>query len=352
MQGEALFLLLKWLPLILFVLFLIFYQVNRTRLINSFLLSGLLFYGICIFADYGYHNTNSILRVFLAILFLLFVFLSIFGIYIFIGFLLFNTYQVFKKERMSLAHSLGLVLALILIAFGLFWKFVDISRLPTVLNILAIAITSLFIYQLFHFMHYILAIILCNITLARKNQDYLIVLGAGLRKGNVTPLLAGRVDRAVRFYQKQKKTGIPPKLVFSGGQGKDESRAEAEAMEEYAKKQGVQDEDILLEKRSVSTLENMKFSKELMDENFGGERYRCLYVTSNYHVLRAGVYARLAGLRIRGLGSKTAWYYLPNALLREYIAYFLLYKRWNITFSLLYLLANIFIVILLRQMAS
>lgn len=36
--------------------------------------------------------------------------------------------------------------------------------------------------------------------------------------------------------------------------------------------------------------------------------------------IRANLYAKAAGLDISGLGGKTALYFLPNALIREYIA--------------------------------
>ncbi len=103
-------------------------------------------------------------------------------------------------------------------------------------------------------------------------------------------------------------------------------------MAEYAEEQGIPREHLLLETVSSTTSENMLFSKQLMDEDAGGKPYHALYVTSNYHLLRTGIYARKAGLRIGGLGSKTALYYLPTALLREYIAYAVMHWKQNIVF--------------------
>jgi hypothetical protein len=58
-------------------------------------------------------------------------------------------------------------------------------------------------------------------------------------------------------------------------------------------------------------------------------------VTNNYHVLRSSILARRAGLKIDGVGAKTSWYYLPNAIFREYVAYLSLFKTWNFVVSLL-----------------
>ena len=50
-----------------------------------------------------------------------------------------------------------------------------------------------------------------------------------------------------------------------------------------------------------------------------------IFVTTNYHVFRSGVWAGLAGLHAEGLGSKTKWWFWPNAFIRECIG--LLVKR-------------------------
>jgi len=115
-------------------------------------------------------------------------------------------------------------------------------------------------------------------------------------------------------------------------------------MKVYALEKGVSDEHIILESDSVSTLENMKFSKEIMDKDSNGNLFRCIYATNNYHVLRAGIYARAVKMKIDGIGAKTAFYYLPNAILREYIAYLYLHLKRNIVFGAIGLISGSFIV--------
>jgi len=44
-------------------------------------------------------------------------------------------------------------------------------------------------------------------------------------------------------------------------------------------------------------------------------------------LFRAGIYARLAGLNSQGIGSKTAFYYWPNAMIREYVAIVVLERK-------------------------
>ena len=162
--------------------------------------------------------------------------------------------------------------------------------------------------------------LLCNYSKPKKEQDYVVVLGCQVKDGMVSPLLARRVDKAIEFYNKQKEAFLPPKLVLSGGKGPDEACSEAEAMFNYAIEKGIPEEHLLMESNSASTKENMNFSKIVMDTDSGGRPYNSIFITSNFHLLRAGIFAKRAGLKNNGVGAKTAFYYLPNAILREYIA--------------------------------
>ncbi|RDH95539.1 uncharacterized SAM-binding protein YcdF (DUF218 family) [Curtobacterium sp. AG1037] len=118
-----------------------------------------------------------------------------------------------------------------------------------------------------------------------------VVHGAGLRRdGTVTPLLRGRLDRALRVYRGERDRGNRPLLVPSGGQGSDEVRSEASAMREYLLEQGVPAQDVLAEDRSTTTRENIERSTELLRDH--GRSGPVLLVTSDYHVLRTASLAR------------------------------------------------------------
>ena len=266
-----------------------------------------------------HHSENIVIRLLFILMIILFFLIFTFGIYALIAFLLLNAKKALKKEGRSLPHLLTFIFAILLIIAVIVAK--TSGLFPDYVQIFFFFIYGLIFYYSVHLTQYIVATILCNLSRPQKNQDYIIVHGAGLKDGNVTPLLAGRVDKAIDFYNKQKSVSTPPKLLLSGGKGSDEARSEAKAMADYAISKGIPQNDIILEEKSATTLQNMMFSKQIMDTAGNGKPYRCIYVTSNYHLLRTGIYARRAGLKISGIGSKTAFYYLPNALLREYIAY-------------------------------
>ena len=160
-----------------------------------------------------------------------------------------------------------------------------------------------------------------------SDRDFIIILGCLFRKdGTLTPLLRGRVDKALDFWRDQRsRMGKTAMLVPSGGQGANETMAEAEAMRQYLLAQGVPDGLILPEDRSTNTFQNMAFSKVLTDAvNPGG---KVAFATTNYHVFRSGVWARLAGLEAEGMGARTRWWYWPNAFMRECAG--LLARRWK-----------------------
>jgi uncharacterized SAM-binding protein YcdF (DUF218 family) len=325
-------------------------RVRRWANLSSgfFLTCSLFSFTVFLFMYAHYSQSKFVIAICVALAVLL-VPLVAFGVYILIILLFLNALAVLRRERLKLANALSLILASVLtISVSLFFPPI-FSLLPRALQIILRSMLSIGLYYLFHVSQYLIALLLCNLSFPRKNKRYVIVLGASLSNGKPTPLLAGRIDRAVSFYKKQSKMGIPPKIIFSGGKGPDEPRSEAEAMAEYALEKGVSQSDILLEPNSSSTLENMKFSKRIMDSDSNGEKYSSIFVTSDFHLLRAGIHARKAGLNIIGIGSKTALYYFPTAVLREYAAYVALNWKQNAALasviflcSFLYQLKNLF----------
>ena len=251
---------------------------------------------------------------------------TVFGSYVLILTLIINTRTLFKKENKSLAHALPLILALALLFYGIADRLVDGAEFPDYVQIWFYALLMVPAYYLSKFLTFIVANFLLLSVKPKMNIDYIIIHGSGLINGNVTPLLAGRIDVAINHFKLQEQFRQPPMLIMSGGQGADEPRPEAVAMAEYATSKGIDASHLLLESKSTTTLENLLFSKEMMDKKSGASNYNAIYATSDYHVFRTGLYALKSGLSIGGIGSKTTRYYLPNALIREFIAYTVIFK--------------------------
>jgi len=186
--------------------------------------------------------------------------------------------------------------------------------------------------------------VICGVHAARyepePDKDFIIILGCWFRRdGTLPPLIRGRVERALTFWRHQKaKTGKTACFIPSGGQGKNETMPEAEAMRRYLLSHGVPDSMIIPETRSRNTYENMEFSRDIIRSV--DRDASVVYATTNYHVFRSGVWAGLAGLPAEGIGGRTKWWFWPNAFMRECAG--LLKNRWKQELILLLLLICFF----------
>ena len=175
----------------------------------------------------------------------------------------------------------------------------------------------------------LLSTIVCGLRAAKHvpapDRDYVLILGCCFRKdGTLTPLLKGRVDKALDFWRMQKKkTGKAAFIIPSGGQGRNEPMSEAKAMRNYIAGTDFPMEYVLMEDQSVNTFQNMKFSKAVIDgQEPDSSKAKVCYVTTNYHVFRSGFLANKIGLSAEGLGAKTKWWFWPNAYVRECASFF------------------------------
>ena len=194
----------------------------------------------------------------------------------------------------------------------------------------------------------IIATLYCNVRAAshipKYDKDFIIILGSKIKEdGTLTPLLKGRVDKAIEFAKKQYDS-TKKKIIYipSGGKGLDEKTSEADAIKKYLLEEGINPKQIIVEDQSTSTIENMKFSKKKIDEI--NEQGNIAFATTNYHVFRSGVIANSQGIDCEGIGSKTKWYFYTNALIREFIANLVQEKKRHI---ILLLLINFSLIILI-----
>ena len=100
-------------------------------------------------------------------------------------------------------------------------------------------------------------------TSAKSNLDYVIVLGARVKERTVSNSLRKRLDKAMEYAEDNPDTI----LVLSGGKGPGESTSEAEVMYQYLVYNGVWPEQLLIEDRSESTVENIAYSKVVIEQH-------------------------------------------------------------------------------------
>lgn len=147
-----------------------------------------------------------------------------------------------------------------------------------------------------------------------SQPNTLIVLGCRVN-GDVPSLaLARRIDTATEYLLENPAVSV----IVSGGQGPDEWISEAEAMKRQLIESGISEERIIMENKSTSTLENLQFSMDILEQNNLGTSV--IIVTEGYHMLRAKTIAKKIGLSAEGLSASTSAWLLPTFWVREWFA--------------------------------
>ena len=146
----------------------------------------------------------------------------------------------------------------------------------------------------------------------KDNNTTVVVLGCQVRNGAPSLMLSRRLSAAYGYL----KDNEDVKVVVSGGKGEDESISEAQCMKDWLVGKGISSERIYMEDRSVSTEENLRFSKRIIEEN--GLPERITIVTDAFHQLRADILAEKQGIESCNISADTAWYLLPTYWVREW----------------------------------
>ena len=117
----------------------------------------------------------------------------------------------------------------------------------------------------------------------------LVVLGMRLRKKEVGPDYAVRLDRVIKLCREDNSRKI---LIVGGRTGNDEI-SEAEKGEEYLTASGINPEQIHLEQSSLNTLENLRNMRAMLIPN---EADNIALITNRYHLARCELISRGLGL--------------------------------------------------------
>lgn len=309
------------------------------------------YYGIDDTIDKMINSTTMFSIIILPIAFITFILVTISNI------------VLIKKEGMSYKNLLGLFLGVFICVLTILPEItynyilrsqsIDIFNLNSVVTYIYDYLESLIYLIVAYLECVLLATIIIAIKSARKkleyNKDYIIILGCQIRKdGTLTPLLKARVDKALSFREEQlKMTNKDLVFITSGGKGDDESISEAEAMKNYLLKNGIKENNILMDDKSKDTYQNLKFSHKLITK----KNANVAFSTTNYHVLRAGLLATEQNFLVEGMGSKTKAYFYINAFIREFIGTLYHEKKKHIILFLL-LLVSLAIMIIITYFSN
>ncbi|RAZ68603.1 YdcF family protein [Planococcus maitriensis] len=119
--------------------------------------------------------------------------------------------------------------------------------------------------------------------------DAAIVLGTKVIGGEPSPVLEQRIRHAIDLYE----AGYVEKIIFTGGITDGADFAESVVSRNFAIRNNIPEEDILIETQSLITEENFRFAGEVAKEN-GLSSF--LVVSDPLHMKRALLMAEHAGI--------------------------------------------------------
>lgn len=128
--------------------------------------------------------------------------------------------------------------------------------------------------------------------------ETMVVLGANLWDHKPSPILQQRLNVAADYWKKHPDMTV----VVTGGMGDDEPCSEAEAMAQALMQLGIPSQQIILEEEAANTMQNLQFSKSLLEQKeFSTEHL--LVVSSSSHLARAELLAKRNHLTVSTLSA-------------------------------------------------
>ncbi|MBR6765253.1 MAG: YdcF family protein [Clostridia bacterium] len=221
---------------------------------------------------------------------------------------------LFFKLALTGYSFLSLVLfalALIVSAFYLlsFKKTRTFSVLRKLLTGFTALVTLLVIIAL-------IPVISCLNKKEKASSPYVIVLGAGVHGTTPSRVLRQRIDAAYDFLTKHPEAIA----ILSGGKGDGEDISEAQCMKNELIKKGISPNRLIMEDRSTSTEENVRFSKEILSK-IAPEQKSVTVISSDTHMYRASLILRKNGFEPSLYSAYTDYPILRfSYMLRESVA--------------------------------
>lgn len=201
-------------------------------------------------------------------------------------------------------YSFSALVCLCLIALILFYSFMPLVGLkyPAFAKITTKIFTVILIIGLL--VVGITEAIIIKYSFGNPNEtvDYIVVLGAKVNADGPSVSLWDRICAAYTYLDEHPNVIA----VVSGGQGTDEPITEAECMFRELVELGIDPKRIWMEDEATSTWENMHFTLDLIEEKTGERPQKLGVLSSEYHLFRASLFAKAAGVEFVGIPARTS----------------------------------------------
>ena len=129
------------------------------------------------------------------------------------------------------------------------------------------------------------------------NIDYIVILGAGIRRNKPSPMLEDRLKIGISLY----KEGISNKILITGDHENDDYD-EVSVMKNYLIEHNIPEEDIVLDNYGISTYDSVYRLKEVYKAK------KIVIVSQKYHLYRAIYLAKTLNLESYGIEANLRTY--------------------------------------------
>ena len=137
------------------------------------------------------------------------------------------------------------------------------------------------------------------------DPQIMVILGCQVKSWGPSILLQDRLDKALDYLEEHPDMTV----VVSGGQGPDEHVTEAQAMYDYLLAHGVNGEQILLEEESHNTVQNLKYTRELLESEGYDLTADIVVVSNGFHLTRV----QMLWERVWGSGDNLSTLAAPSS---------------------------------------
>ena len=128
--------------------------------------------------------------------------------------------------------------------------------------------------------------------------DYIVVLGAGIRRGKPSPMLEDRLKTGISLYNND----ISNKILITGDHMNDDYD-EVTVMKNYLLEHGIPEEDIITDNYGISTYDSIYRVKNVYKSN------KVVVVSQRYHLYRALFLSDNLDLESYGVEANLRYYY-------------------------------------------
>lgn len=128
--------------------------------------------------------------------------------------------------------------------------------------------------------------------------DYIVVLGAGIRRGKPSPMLEDRLKTGISLYNND----ISNKILITGDHMNDDYD-EVTVMKNYLLEHGIPEEDIITDNYGISTYDSIYRVKNVYKSN------KVVIVSQRYHLYRTLFLSDNLDLKSYGVEADLRYYY-------------------------------------------